>query len=129
VTALMPVPDTHRGRGSWLNVVGPRYARQACGISAATIARAIGADNSMVGRWERRSREVPRGTVGEAYCRVVAGLLRHLEVPGEHAWDVPRGLRRPAADEAATVLLWHANGWLVLGDGGNVATSEQRRAS
>jgi hypothetical protein len=128
VTALMPVPDTHRGRAVWLGDAGPREARMACGVSCSTVSRALGLPKATVSNWERRIREAPKGAAGAAWCRVVAGFLRHLEVAAQPTWEVPRGLRRPRPDEAATVLLWHANGWLVLGAEG-IAAAAERQAS
>lgn len=69
-----------RGRGRWLATVRPGDARRACGIRQATIAAALGVSHVAVHYWET-GRKGPSGEARAAYCRVVAGLLRHLEVP------------------------------------------------
>lgn len=71
-----------RERARRLAGLRPAEARRACGIRQATIAEALGVDKSTVGCWER-GRHGPSGTAGDAYCRVIAGLMRHLEVPEE----------------------------------------------
>ena len=50
--------------------------RQACGVTQQTLADGLGVSRPAVAHWETRTRRPP-----ESYCRVVAGFLRHLEVP------------------------------------------------
>lgn len=74
-----PAPEGTRARKAWLAGVDLRGARVECGISRAAVARALDVSYSAVVGWER-GRSAPRGERGIAYCRVVAGMLRHLEV-------------------------------------------------
>jgi DNA-binding transcriptional regulator YiaG len=67
-----------RGRAAWLAAVRPAAVRRACGIRQATIAAALGVGGGTVSQWETGARR-PGAGAGEAYCRVIAGLLRHLE--------------------------------------------------
>lgn len=59
-----------------LNGIDLAQVRRDCGIAQLTIARALGVSNVTVAEWERRRNRPP-----DAYARVVAGMLRHLEVP------------------------------------------------
>lgn len=74
-----PPPSEHRERQEWISAVAARDARERCGISASTVARALGVDKSSVCHWEK-GHFAPKGTAGAAYARVVAGMIRHLEV-------------------------------------------------
>ena len=71
-------PDTAYERQDWLADVGAAGVRRACGISQVTVARALGVSQAAVCHWET-GRRAPLGPAGVAYCRVIAGLLRHLE--------------------------------------------------
>ena len=57
----------------------PAEVRRACGISQAAIAAALGVTTAAVSTWET-GHNGPSGDAGAAYCRIVAGLARHLEV-------------------------------------------------
>ncbi len=52
--------------------------RQACGITQETMAAGLNVKRAAVSLWENRRRRPP-----EAYCRVITGLARHLEIPEE----------------------------------------------
>lgn len=54
--------------------------RQACGITQDTMAAGLGVGRTTVVAWERRTNRPSEG-----YCRVIAGLLRHLAV----TWGEP----------------------------------------
>ena len=69
-----------RERGRWLAAVDAAGVRRACGITQQAIATALGIPHTYVHHWET-GRSGPSGEAGAAYCRVIAGLLRHLEVP------------------------------------------------
>jgi DNA-binding XRE family transcriptional regulator len=69
-------------RCAWLASACPRDVRRDCGVSVATIAKALGVARSTVHKWESGALR-PCGPAGVAYCRVIAGLLRHLAVPEE----------------------------------------------
>lgn len=69
-----------RERSRRLATARPADARRACGIRQVTIAAALGVSHVAVHSWET-GRKGPSGEAAAAYCRVVAGLLRHLEVP------------------------------------------------
>jgi DNA-binding transcriptional regulator YiaG len=71
-------PEGRAGRREWLASVGAGTVRVRCGFTLATIGAALGVYPMTVQRWETGSR-VPTGAQGEAYCRVIAGLARHLE--------------------------------------------------
>jgi hypothetical protein len=75
-----PEPVTGGEVRAYLTGVDAGAARVRNGVTLATVAAALGCRKDQVWRWENR-RSAPRGTRGAAYCRVVAGLLRHLEVP------------------------------------------------
>jgi DNA-binding transcriptional regulator YiaG len=79
--SAVPPPPESRHRRAWLDMVDPRLARSRCGISQATVARALGVTKAAVNHWESGHRKTPSGKAGEAYCRVIAGLARHLEIP------------------------------------------------
>jgi DNA-binding XRE family transcriptional regulator len=70
-------PDRYAARRDWLLDVDAAGARRRAGISQQTVARALGVSQAAVCMWET-GRRVPYGARGTAYCRVVAGLLRHL---------------------------------------------------
>lgn len=74
--------DTAYARRDWLLAVGAGEVRRACGISQRTVAAALGVSQAAVCTWERGAK-VPAGPAGIAYCRVIAGLIRHLEVTGD----------------------------------------------
>jgi DNA-binding XRE family transcriptional regulator len=76
---LPPIPDTAQGRRQWLAAVNPAAARVACGLSLAVVAEALEVVPMTVWRWEI-GRQSPKGKAGISYCRVIAGLARHLEV-------------------------------------------------
>lgn len=80
----MTPPDTHAGRARWVRAVDPGAVRHRCGISASTIGRALGVHPSQVLQWEAGS-HYPKGRRGAAYARIIAGLIRHLDV------EVPDG--------------------------------------
>jgi transcriptional regulator with XRE-family HTH domain len=63
-------------RRDWL-AANARDARVRCGITLTAIATALGVSAMTVWRWENGTRN-PRGAAGEAYYRVIAGLMRHL---------------------------------------------------
>ena len=67
---------SRRHGAAWLGGVDLRAVRQACGITQETMAAALGVSRPAVSSYENRSRRPPA-----AYCRVIAGLMRHLEVP------------------------------------------------
>jgi DNA-binding transcriptional regulator YiaG len=56
-----------------------RGLRKRAGISAVTLARALGVDRLRIHDWERRGC-MPRGWKLPAYARVIAGLARHEEI-------------------------------------------------
>ena len=64
---------------AYLRSVDPGAIRTRAEISLSTIAAAIGTGKTTVWQWEMR-RRAPRGVTGVRYCRVVAGMARHLEV-------------------------------------------------
>ncbi len=61
---------------TWLDGVDLRAVRRACGITQETMAAALGVSRPAVSSYETRTRRPPA-----AYCRVIAALMRHLEVP------------------------------------------------
>jgi transcriptional regulator with XRE-family HTH domain len=118
VTRLQPVQADAPGRRDWLLEIGAGEIRRACGVSQGTAAAALGVSQKLVSAWETGLR-APVGEAGAAYCRVIAGLARHLEVP-EDPWEEsaesllaklvaavaeaccdPRTLRQAAARRAA----------------------------
>ena len=68
-------PLERRHRAGELAGVDLEEVRLDCGITQQTIADALGVSRVTISAWERRVRR-PSG----AYCRVMAGLRRHLEV-------------------------------------------------
>lgn len=103
-----------RERARWLAALSPAQARRACGLTQGTIAEALGVTGSTVSGWER-GRFGPGSDAGAAYLRVIAGLLRHLEVPEEGP---------PGPDEAREKAVYECHqefpGGLLLGAGGLV---------
>jgi DNA-binding XRE family transcriptional regulator len=79
------VPADAPGPRDWLLEIGAGEIRRACGISQGTAAAALGVSQFTVSAWETGLR-APVSEAGAAYCRVVAGLARHLEVP-EDPWE------------------------------------------
>lgn len=77
--ALPPPPQTRAGRREWLAAARPAALRARCGITLRVIAAALGVCPMTVWRWEN-GELAPNGAPGTAYCRVIAGLARHLEV-------------------------------------------------
>lgn len=73
---------TARETRRYLSSADLGMVRRRCGISQGVIAQAVGAGAAQVSNWER-GRWLPRGERAERYARVIAGLRRHLEVPGE----------------------------------------------
>lgn len=69
-----------RGRAAVLAGVDLEEVRLDCGFTQETIAAALGVRRTTVSAWERCQNHP-----SEAYCRVVAGLLRHLAV----TWGEP----------------------------------------
>lgn len=65
-----------RRRAASLAGVDLPEVRLDCGITQEAIAAGLGVSRVTVSAWENRTRRP-----SEAYCRVIAGLLRHLEVP------------------------------------------------
>lgn len=59
----------------------PGEVRRRAGITLATLGRALGVNFSTISHWET-GRSVPSGPKAAAWCRVIAGLRRHLEVDG-----------------------------------------------
>jgi DNA-binding XRE family transcriptional regulator len=70
-------PESVQARRDWLLDIGAGEIREACGISQRTMAAALGVSQATVCFWET-GRSAPRSPAGAAYCRVIAGLLRHL---------------------------------------------------
>jgi len=73
-------PREHSAWGPWLAAVDAAAVRVRCGIGLRALAAGIGVPYSTVWNWDTRTR-VPTGAGGARYCRVIAGLARHLEVP------------------------------------------------
>lgn len=96
----LAVPGTQRERAGWLRHASPREVRRACGIPGPAIAEALRVNVSTVYVWERLE-HAPQGAQGDAYCRIIAGLRRHLEVP-EDDKPGPRPGRPCKADPEAT---------------------------
>lgn len=69
-----------RGRAASLAGVDLEEVRLDCGFTQETIAVALGVGRTTVSSWERR-----QNRPSEAYCRVMAGLVRHLAV----TWGEP----------------------------------------
>lgn len=69
----------NRARASWIAAVDAAAIRRACGVSQATVANALGISQPVISSWEHGAKR-PSGAKGDAYCRVIAGLARHLEV-------------------------------------------------
>lgn len=92
-------PDTLAARRDWLLDAGAADLRRQAGISAQTVATALGVSQVTVCYWET-GRRVPVSDAGAAYCRFIAGLARHEEVPAEPA-GVPVSRRRNAPGLAA----------------------------
>lgn len=63
----------------WLAAVNPGGLRTQCGFTLRTVADAAGTTFGTVWKWEQGI-TTPTGAAGAAYCRIVAGLARHLEV-------------------------------------------------
>jgi len=79
----VPLRDgSNAERCAWLSGISPRDVRLDCGIRAATVAEALGVARSTVHKWETGALR-PYGPAGVAYCRIIAGLMRHLAVPEE----------------------------------------------
>lgn len=74
-------------RRDWLLDIGAQAVRCECGITQRTMASALGVSTAAVSLWENGLR-VPFGPKAIAYCRVIAGLARHLEA-GDDAADFP----------------------------------------
>jgi DNA-binding transcriptional regulator YiaG len=70
----MSLADRHR-RAAAIAGVDLAGVRRACGITQETVAAALGVSRRTVSAWEHR-----QWGPTEAYCRVIAGLQRHLEV-------------------------------------------------
>ncbi len=70
---------THAEIRRYLASVDPYALRVRAGISAATIARAIGTSGGTVRGWESRGRR-PQHPAWVRYARVVQGLARHAEI-------------------------------------------------
>ena len=64
---------------AYLLAVDAAAVRVRAGITLGTIAVALGVSRSHVWKWENRA-HFPNGTRGAAYCRIIAGLARHLEI-------------------------------------------------
>ena len=77
---MVSYPPTYAGRREWVTGMHAADVRARCGIPQQAIATALGVTDVSVSKWER-GLVVPTGRAGDAYCRVVAGLARHLEVP------------------------------------------------
>lgn len=60
----------------------PAWVRKQNGISLAVMGKAFNVSHRTVWQWEKGI-YFPREPLGSAYCRVIAGLARHLEVPEE----------------------------------------------
>lgn len=71
-------PDTALARRDWLLEIGAAEVRRACGISQRTLATALGVSQVSVHAWET-GKNAPVSRAGAAYCRVIAGLIRHLD--------------------------------------------------
>lgn len=69
-------------RFAWLAAIQPGTVRVRCGFTIRTIARAVGVGYGTVWKWEA-GRTCPASPEGEAYCRVIAALARHLEIDEE----------------------------------------------
>lgn len=74
------IADELEARREWLLDIGAADLRRLAGISQQTIASALGVSAVAVGFWES-GRRVPASAAGAAYCRVIAGLARHAEIP------------------------------------------------
>jgi DNA-binding transcriptional regulator YiaG len=80
--ARMPVPV--RDRRDWLTDADAAEIRRACGFSQRTMRTALGIPRATFSRWER-GQNAPSGAEGDAYCRVMAALARHLQIPEDSA--------------------------------------------
>lgn len=65
-----------------------RELRIRCGISAATIARALGVTSGMVFHWETR-RRYPTGPPAPRYARIIAALAEHDAITRQLEADGP----------------------------------------
>lgn len=82
---LPPVPQLTAERLAWLRAAGPADIRITARVPLQAIADALGVDLVTINKWERggRMRRIQGSRAFAGYCRVIAGLARHLEVAGE----------------------------------------------
>lgn len=83
--AMPRLPELTEERRAWLAESNAAAIRVACGFTLRTIAAAAGTDKTTIHKWES-GRPVRRQQGMRAfarYCRIIAGLARHLEVSDE----------------------------------------------
>jgi DNA-binding transcriptional regulator YiaG len=64
----------------WLAAVNPGAVRVHAGLTLTDLAAALQVTKMTVQRWETGARR-PSGEHAVSYCRVIRGLLNHLQVP------------------------------------------------
>lgn len=77
LAARPPVPLIPRDK--WLAAMAPAALRVAAGLTLEAFGAGIGVPSSQIWKWET-GQHVPKGAAGDRYCRVIAGLARHMEV-------------------------------------------------